>query len=293
MLNTIMNWLWLDNQENPKKEDVYKVEEPREFQVKKWDPSKMRDNATILILGKRASGKTTLIKDILWHKRHINRGIIIDPTIEYNSAYEDIFPREALFDTYIKEIPQNLIDYQNRIIKKEWETIKSMYPPNSSVYLTKKGEKNFYAVESRDGTEEIVESPIDTKSFIVFDDCLNDIKYMKDEHIRNLFLNGRTYNVMNVFSLDYTFTIPPELRTNADYVFILNDNSISRKKCIYAQYAAMFHSFEDFNAIFEECTKDYSCMVIDYTSKIENQVFWYKAELDNCFEDSEWEVIDI
>jgi hypothetical protein len=55
---------------------------------------------------------------------------------------------------------------------------------------------------------------------------------------------------------------------------------------IYNHYAGMFPSFEAFCQIMDSCTDNYECIVIDNTvqsNKLEDIVFWYKADDHNEF----------
>jgi hypothetical protein len=95
-----------------------------------------------------------------------------------------------------------------------------------------------------------------------------------------LFMNGRHWKIMLIITMQYPLGIAPALRTNIDYVFILRENYISNRKRIYDNYAGMFPTFESFCTVMDQCTEDYSCLVIDNSSKsnkLTDQVFWYKA----------------
>ena len=81
--------------------------------------------------------------------------------------------------------------------------------------------------------------------------------------------------------MQYPVGIPPFLRTNIDYVFILRENVISNRKRIYEHYAGMIPSFDAFCQIMDNCAEDYECLVIDNTTSsatLKDRVFWYKAE---------------
>ena len=47
---------------------------------------------------------------------------------------------------------------------------------------------------------------------------------------------GRCYLLL----LQYALGVPPNLRTNIDYVFILRENFVSNRKRLYEHYAGMF-----------------------------------------------------
>ena len=104
--------------------------------------------------------------------------------------------------------------------------------------------------------------------------------------MRLLFMNGRHWKIMLAITMQYPLGIPPTLRTNIDYVFILRENYIANRKRIYDNYAGMFPTFESFCQVMDQCTENYECLVINNNVKsnqLHDQVFWYKAEAHNDF----------
>ena len=86
--------------------------------------------------------------------------------------------------------------------------------------------------------------------------------------------------------MQYALGIPPNLRTNIDYIFILRENYVSNRKRLYEHYAGMFPTFEMFCQVMDNCTENYECLVINNnakSNKLQDQVFWYKAEPHNDF----------
>jgi hypothetical protein len=74
--------------------------------------------------------------------------------------------------------------------------------------------------------------------------------------------------------------IPPILRTQIDFTFILRETIVSNRKRLYDNFAGMFPTQQIFDTVMSACTENYECLVIDNTSrsnKLEDQVFWYKA----------------
>jgi len=81
--------------------------------------------------------------------------------------------------------------------------------------------------------------------------------------------------------MQYPLGIPPNLRTNIDFIFILRENIVANRKRIYDNYAGMFPTFEVFCQVMDQCTENYECLVIDNTTKsnqLNDTVFWYKAD---------------
>jgi hypothetical protein len=127
---------------------------------------------------------------------------------------------------------------------------------------------------------------IDPRAFVILDDCLYDQTWTRDKMMRLLFMNGRHWKVMLVITMQYPLGIPPILRTNIDYVFILRENYIANRRRIYENYAGMFPTFESFCQVMDQCTENYECLVINNnvkTNKLQDQVFWYKADGHNDF----------
>ena len=124
-------------------------------------------------------------------------------------------------------------------------------------------------------------STIDRRSFVIMDDCMYDNAWVRDTNIRSLFMNGRHYGILYILALQYVMGIPPVLRNNVDYVFILRENLVGSRRKIYEQFAGIFPTFEFFCQIMDQCTENYECLVIhngSKSNKLEECVYWYKAE---------------
>jgi hypothetical protein len=127
----------------------------------------------------------------------------------------------------------------------------------------------------------------DPRAFLILDDCLYDKSWVNDKNIRLLFMNGRHYFAMVIITMQYALGIPPNLRTNIDYVFILRENIYCNRKRIYEQYAGMFPSFEVFCQVMDQCTENFECLVVNNnakSNKIDDQIFWYKADSHEDFQ---------
>ena len=123
-------------------------------------------------------------------------------------------------------------------------------------------------------------SNIDPRTFVILDDCLYDNTWARDKLMRLLFMNGRHWKLMLVITMQYPLGVPPNLRTNIDYTFILREPYIANRKRIYENFAGMFPTFESFCQVMDQCTENYECLVVSNnakSNKLEDQVFWYKA----------------
>jgi len=211
----------------------------------------------VVLIGKRDTGKSFLVRDLLWYQQDIPIGTVISGTEEGNGFYGKMVPRLFIHNEYNSAIIENILKRQRTVlkqVKKEMETYKR--------------------------------TSIDPRAFVILDDCLYDNTWSRDKLMRLLFMNGRHWKVMLVITMQYPLGIPPTLRTNIDYVFILRENYIANRKRIYENYAGMFPTFEAFCQVMDQCTENYECLVINNNSKsnkLNDQVFYYKADAHNDF----------
>jgi hypothetical protein len=206
----------------------------------------------IVLIGKRDTGKSVLIRDILYHHQDIPLATVISGTEPGNGFYSSIVPRMFIHDEYTSEIISNILLRQKKMLKemkKEVDTYKR--------------------------------SSIDPRCILIMDDCLYDGSWAKDKLMRFLFMNGRHWKTMLIISMQYPLGIPPVLRTNIDFVFILRENIGRNRRIIWENYASMFPTIEAFSTIMDQTTENYECLVINNnakTNKITDQIFWYKAD---------------
>ena len=119
-------------------------------------------------------------------------------------------------------------------------------------------------------------SNIDARTFCLLDDCLYDKTWKNDEFMRKLFMNGRHWKVMLIITMQYPLGIPPNLRTNIDYTFILREPYKRNRKIIWENYAGMFPTFDSFEQVMNQCTENFECLVISNnakSNKLVDQIF--------------------
>ena len=232
------------------------------LQLKRFDMSSIQDDSVVVLIGKRNTGKSFLTKDLLYYHQDIPVGTVISPTEQANKFYSNIVPPIFIHDEYAPDITSNIIKRQKKL-----KTVVNNDPSNN----------------------------LDIRTFLILDDCLYDNTWQKDKNIRAVFMNGRHFNILFLLTMQFALGIPPNLRTNIDYVFILRENIVSNRKRIYEHYAGMFPTFDMFCTTMDQCTENFECLVVcnnANSNKIEDQVFWYKADKHDDFRigpDSVWD----
>ena len=226
------------------------------IQIKKFDPSTIDPCRICMFLAKRNSGKSCLVKDIMYHQRKIPMGVVMSGTEESNEHYQSFVPDSFIYGEYKSEVIEKVISHQQNVVKKLSSTEKENFKnPNNSV-------------------------------FMVMDDCMFDNKWTRDKNMRCVFMNGRHYRILLLLTMQYCMDLPPALRANIDYIFVLKENILQNKEKIYKNFFGIFPTFDAFNEVLTQCTENYECLVLDNTSRsnnIEDCVFWYKAKIGHKF----------
>jgi hypothetical protein len=211
-----------------------------------------KDAPVIVIIGKRNTGKSYLIKDLLYYQQDIPIATIMSATESGNGYYSKFVPKIFIHDEYQSTLIEKVLRRQ-KITLKQYNRDIDAYKKSSS----------------------------DPRTLVLLDDCLYDNTWARDKLMRCLFMNGRHWQVMLIISMQAPLGIPPQLRSNIDYVFILRENILKERRKIYENYAGMFPTFEAFCSIMDQTTENYECLVIhngSHSNQISDQIFWYKAE---------------
>lgn len=205
----------------------------------------------VVLIGRRDTGKSFLVRDLLYYHQDIPIGTVISGTEAGNGFYGGMVPKLFIHDEYNTAIIENILKRQ-KIVMKQVKKEKAAYK----------------------------RSNIDPRAFVILDDCLYDNTWAREKLMRLLFMNGRHWKIMLIITMQYPLGVPPNLRTNIDYTFVLREPYLTNRKRIYENFAGMFPTFESFCQVMDQCTENYECLVINNnakSNKLEDQIFWYKA----------------
>ena len=199
-------------------------------------------DATILILGRRRSGKSFLTRDIFYHHKNIPSGVVFSGTEEASPFFGNFIPDSFIHSEYDPELMESIMNHQKKKIREA----------------------------KADGLSESGKHA-SNNLFIVLDDMLHDAQnWKKEKTIKSIFFNGRHYNFLFILTMQYPLGITPELRSNIDYVFIFNEPSLKNRRKIYDDYCGMIPSFTHFCNILDACTQDHECLVVKTSTNSNN-----------------------
>lgn len=208
-----------------------------------FDPRRIARGSTTFLIGKRGTGKTKLIVDIMAFFRHCSYAVVVCPTVEASNTYASHVPDAFIYKKWKPEIVDNIMAAQQKLSGRALELCPCL---------------------------------------LVFDDCLFDPKFAKHVSTRNLYMNGRHANITVLCAGQYMLDLPPAIRTNTDYVFVLADNNRINREKVYRNFGGVFPTFKEFDEVMRQCTADFNCLVLDNktaSNKIGECVAYYKATL--------------
>ena len=222
-----------------------------DLEIREFDPTSIAPDATILIVGKRHTGKTTLTRDLMFHvKDSLDVCMGMNPTEMGNHNLEFFVPKSLIFHVFNDEKIKHLLDWQRR--------------------------------SSANGKA--------MRIGLVMDDCMSETtgtgskkkKVMSSNDITKVFKLGRHLKLFYVNCMQYIKDAPPDIRGNVDLLFAFGTTSGNEREKLWKEYFAMFSTYKNFCQVFEACTQQYECIVLDTRQAAKtptDSVFYYKAKI--------------
>ena len=108
--------------------------------LRKFDMRKIQQDAVCVFIGRRRTGKSTLVRDLLFNHQDMPLGTVISGTEESNSFYGKMIPPLFIHGEYSPLILANFVKRQKMIMAKIMAEqaagqMKSRYDPRSLMIL--------------------------------------------------------------------------------------------------------------------------------------------------------------
>lgn len=212
------------------------------WRIKKFDVTSMKPHRVVYFIGRRGSGKSTLVEDVMRKMSdRIDVVLAMSPTFESVEMFRRHVPHNLVYNGYAPARVEQLISLQQVAVQEG--------RPRAAA--------------------------------LMLDDCMYDRSVLNSTSMRNLHFNGRHLHICFLNSVQYLMDISPAIRTQVDYVFCLSEKILANKKKLHNFFFGVVPSFHDFCRLLDKCTENFSALVLDATSPtsdVENCLFWYRAE---------------
>lgn len=218
----------------------------QKFVIKQFKPEDTDRHRTWLIIGARNTGKSCLLKDLLYktQKGKCDLCLAMTATITTSDMFKEFLPPNFVYDN----------GFDAGVCDNYLQTCR-----------------------------ETIENRKQRSTTLVLDDLAFDAKFLKSSTPKQLFLNGRHFNTSTFLTTQYSMAIPVIIRANIDFVIALKETILINRKRLYDHYFGAFKSFKDFEKVFNFCTKNYGCLVLDRTAhsgELQDLIKHYKADIN-------------
>lgn len=218
--------------------------------IGKLDMNMIQNDAVLLIVGARRTGKSTWLDHYMYCKQNAFDGVMVfSGTEEFNKFYS-------------LRIPPNLIFYK-------FDKAKLIRFMNHAKLQTERAQ---------------AEGRPKPKFLLILDDVGYVIKkWGKDEDITWLMMNGRHIGISIALLLQYVRGFPKESRAQIDWVVAMRANYAPCEQILYDEFFRHCGSMKDFQRIFGAAGKDYGSLICNLSNnkskKLKNLVFHCRPPL--------------
>ncbi|AGO85537.1 hypothetical protein psal_cds_1223 [Pandoravirus salinus] len=215
--------------------------DPNNVELRKFDRAAHKRGRINLVVGKRGTGKSVLLKDLLCSGGNQWDVVVgMSPTPESQDMLREMFPTSCVHD-----------GYDGAVLERVVSTARTL---------------NHLGFRPR--------------VLLVLDDCMFDHKILRSTVMRDLHMNGRCLGIDVYNVVQYVMDVPKAVRSQIDYVFALCEPQRAYRESLYRNFFGIFPTYEEFSAAFHACTENFGCIVVDSTARtnaVEDSVFWYRS----------------
>lgn len=211
--------------------------------LQRFDPSKMKRDAFVAVIGKRRIGKTTIMEN-LGHALKFPRAIALCGSMGSMLHFRKFIPECYVHPATI-EILRFIIAERKKMVE---------------------------------ANPDLPAEQLETLLYI--DDMAFVRKFMYSEEMKQLAMNGRWLFFCVIVSVQYLMEMSPALRQNLDYILVTRELSRVNRRKLWENWGACCPTLDHFGLFLEKCTNKHGCLVLDATvdtTKMDEVFSHYRA----------------
>ena len=202
-------------------------------------------NRSVILYGSSNSGKSTIIKDILYMlKDHIPNICVICPTNSLNKSYDDIVPKQLIHSEVSENLIKDILKRQDISVKmynmaNNFDKLKSIYKG-----LFKKNESKLSKINN---TYTSIKNKLENNNNIHFSEKkinLNELENMHKKRLLKFYQTEITNNLkyINKCNIDDSDKlIMKHININPNFLLIIDDAAVSASVwCRYREIKELF-----------------------------------------------------
>lgn len=224
--------------------------ELRPLSLKKIEPL-----SNILIIGKRNSGKSTLVCKLIKHmvsgyedghresQQKLKTCVVMSGSERFNSTYRDVcgIRPDYICDGFCEQFLRVVVDKAKQRAAKYGSN-----HPSAGV-------------------------------MIIFDDLAFDKKFFDNKLVQEIIFNGRHINVCFVVIVQNPISWPAHYRGNMDWIFTAREREARARKNLYEMYFGAFENEKQFKEVIDRVTTNRTFMVASVNADGEKPIDIYFA----------------
>jgi hypothetical protein len=206
-----------------------------------FDIHEIPNDATILLIGRRRTGKSFLTRWILYNKRKVFPFGLVMTQTKYNKFWSTYIHKHSVWGDYSSSTLGRLIKRQAALV-------------NENVW------------------------GVDPRVFVVLDDLAADSQLRSDYMLRSFFYYGRHLKAFVVVTAQWFKALSPGCRENADYIFLFGMTNVNELEAIYEEYGAGVPK-DIFIQLVRRYATESSCFVVNPHGRTPfERFFQYRAQ---------------
>lgn len=208
---------------------------------KPFDPSIIKHDSTVVLFGKRRTGKSFMMRDILWHKRDVYPYYLVFTMTKINGFWQKIFPERFVHQGYRPEVLSKLIESQEKLVEQ-----------------LKQDPSNL----DENGDLDVDKCEINPWKCVVLDDVISDHHIKTCKILESLFTIGRHVLIAVYLASQYAKGVSTIMRGNIDYLVTFKQQQLIQLESIAQDFLGALKVKDSYNLL-RKYAHGHQALVID------------------------------